>query len=460
MTIRICLLMAAALTADAAPPNFVFILADDQAWNGLSRRMIRNLPESGSDFHRTPNIDRLAREGMTFSHAYAAAPKCEPSRYAITFGMTTTSLNAPDKRTAARLRADSRHSLANALKQANSSYTTATFGKWQLTRSQRELGFDRDDGRITQNRDGESPDPRDPKRMFELARKGNRFMQDSVEDRRPFYLQLWHYAVHGSNQSLPETLDRWQSRPPGRLHRDPTRAAMAEDFDRAVGMTLAKIDELGIRDNTYVIYMSDNGGPTRYLRGGKTNVTEGGLRVPLLVRGPGIEQDTYCNAPVVAYDLLPTVLDFADPGAVPPSRVEGGSWKPMLLSGCESGIDRPVDRMVFFFAEARGREPGPQAAIVRDNYKLLYSWADGQTALFNVGTDPREARDIAVEHQDVAAGLRRELMDHLREGLGEEALAKLQSGDYSAGPLRRARPRLREGRRPERRRPPGWVETR
>ena len=459
MTIRICLLTVAALTAAAAPPNFVFILADDQAWNGLSRRMIRNLPESGSDFHRTPNIDRLGREGMTFSRAYAAAPKCEPSRYAITFGMTTTSLNAADKRTAARLRADSRHSLANALKHANSSYRSATFGKWQLTRSQSELGFDREDGRITQNQDGESPDPRDPKRMFELTEKGNRFMQDSVEDGRPFYLQLWHYAVHGSNQSLPETLERWQARPPGRRHRDP-RAAMAEDFDRAVGMTLAKIEELGIRDNTYVIYMSDNGGPTRYLRGGKTNVTEGGLRVPLLVRGPGIEQGTYCDVPVVAYDLLPTVLDFADPGSSPPSGVEGASWKATLLNGCESRIDRPVDRMVFFFADARGPEPGPQAAIVRADYKLFYTWADGQASLFDVGTDPQEARDILSEHPDLAAELQRDLMGHLREGLGEEALARLGSGEFSTRPGRRARPRTREGRRPERRQRPGRAETR
>ena len=459
MTIRICVLMAAALTAAAAPPNFVFILADDQAWNGLSRRMIRDLPESGSDFHRTPNIDRLAREGTTFSRAYAAAPKCEPSRYAITFGMTTTSLNAPDKRTAARMRAESRHSLANALKHANSSYRTATFGKWQLTRSQRELGFDRDDGRITQNQDGESPDPRDPKRMFELTQKGNRFMQDSVRDGRPFYLQLWHYAVHGSNQSLPETLERWQARPPGRRHRDPTRAAMAEDFDRAVGMTLASIDELGIRDNTYVVYMSDNGGPTRFLRGGKTQVTEGGLRVPLLVRGPGIEQGTYCDVPVVAYDLLPTVLDFAQPEAPPPTGVEGGSWKAVLMNGCESGIDRPVDRMVFFFAEARGREPGPQAAILREDFKLLYSWTEGRAALFDVDADPRETRDIASEHRDLAAGLQRELMDHLREGLGEDALVRLRSGGYSAGPDPRAGPRTRERRRPDRRRRIGRGET-
>ncbi len=397
------------------------------------------------------NIDRLAREGMTFSRAYAAAPKCEPSRYAITFGMTTTSLNAPDKRTAMRLRADSRNSLANALKRANSSYVAATFGKWQHTRPQGELGFDRDDGMITENQDGESPDPRDPKRMFDLTKKGNRFMEDSVARGKPFYLQLWHYAVHGSNQSLPETLERWQARPPGRLHRDPTRAAMAEDFDRAVGLTLERIDQLGIRDMTYVVYMSDNGGPTRYRRGGKTNVTEGGLRVPLVVRGPGVAADARCDIPVVAYDLLPTFLDLAAPGTHPPPRVEGGSWKPLLLTRCAEGVERPLDRMVFFFAEARGREPGPQAAIIAGNFKLLYTWNDTRAVLYDVSTDIRETRDIAAQHPDLAASLQRELMDHLRAGLGEEALARVGTEDADARPARRTRPRDRDSRRSRRR---------
>ena len=451
MIVRFALMAAVALsTAAASPPNFVFILADDQAWNGLSKRMVRNLPESGSDYHQTPNIDRLALEGMAFSRAYAAAPKCEPSRYAITFGMTTASLNAPDKRTAAHLSADSRNSLANALKQANSAYRTATYGKWQLTRTQRELGFDSDDGKITQNQDGESSDPRDPKRMFELTEKGNRFMQDSVDTGHPFYLQLWHYAVHGSNQSLPDTLERWQARTPGRRHRDPTRAAMAEDFDRAVGMTLAKIDELGIRDRTFVVYMSDNGGPTRYLRGGKTNVTEGGLRVPLVVRGPGVAEDAYCHTPVVAYDLLPTILDFASPGTVPPSGIEGGSWKPLLLSGCEQRVERPIDRLVFFFAEARGRDAGPQAAIMAGNFKLLYSWGEDSASLFDVSTDTQETHDVASEYPDLAAGLQRELMDHLAAGLGRDALARVEAGEAGARPRRRDGPQSRENRRPRR----------
>ena len=455
MNVRLPLLMLAALSAAAAgPPNFVFILSDDQAWNGLSRRMIRDLPESGSDYHRTPNIDRIAREGMTLSRAYAAAPKCEPSRYAITFGMTTTSLNAPDKRTAARLRADSGHSLANALKQANSAYRAATFGKWQLTRTQRELGFDRDDGKITENQDGESPDPRDPKRMFELTEKGNRFMEESVASGHPFYLQLWHYAVHGSNQSLPETLERWREQPQGRLHRDPTRAAMAEDFDRAVGMTLAKIDELGVRDSTYVVYMSDNGGPTRYLRGGKTNVTEGGLRVPLLVRGPGVAADTYCDAPVVAYDLLPTVLDLAAPGTRPPSAVEGGSWSRLLQSRCAEGVDRPLDSLVFFFEEARGRDPGPQAAITAGDFKLLYTWSDTKASLYDMSADPRESRDLAAQHPDLAAKLQRELMDHLHAGLGDEAFARVEAGETAPRSARTRRSRDRQDRRPQRRQVP------
>ena len=160
------------------------------------------------------------------------------------------------------MRGEPRNAVADALKSAEPSYATATFGKWQLYKAQGELGFDLDDGRITRNRDGESPDPNDRKRMFELTRKGNRFMESSVANGRPFYPQLWHYAVQGSNQSLPQTLAAWQGRQPGRLHRDPTRGAIAEDFERAVGTTPAKIDEFGIRDSTYVIYMSDKGAPT------------------------------------------------------------------------------------------------------------------------------------------------------------------------------------------------------
>ena len=453
MICRALLLSAAAAlsTLAAAPPNFVFILADDQAWNGLSRRMDRDLPQSGSDFHRTPNIDRIAAEGMTFSRAYAAAPKCEPSRYAIMFGMTTTSLNAPDKRTAARMRGDASHSLVNALKAADPSYVAATFGKWQLVKAQSRLGFDRDDGKITENRDGESPDPADPKRMFELTDKGNLFMEESVASGRPFYLQLWHYAVHGSNQSLPETLAVWQGRQPGRMHRDPTRAAMAEDFDRAVGMTLARIDELGIRDSTYVIYMSDNGGPTRYLRGGKTNVTEGGIRVPMAVRGPGVAADSYCDIPVVAYDLLPTVLDFAAPGTAPPPGVEGGSWGPLLLDGCTEPVERPVERLVFFFEEARGRDPGAQAAIIDGNWKLLYFFNGRKSALYDVGRDPTETRDLAADSPETASGLLSELMGHVRTGLGEQAFARVESGRTAVRPNRRDGPRGRGRRGPQRR---------
>ncbi len=454
MNRRIALFLVAVATAlPAATPNFVFILADDQAWNGLSTRMIADLPESGSDYHRTPHIDRLAREGMTFSRAYAAAPKCEPSRYAIQFGMTTVSLNAPDKRTAVRFKAESSHSLANSLKRANPAYRTATFGKWQLVRTQRELGFDRDDGKITQNQDGESPDPQDPKRMFEITENGNRFMEDSVASERPFYLQLWHYAVHGRNQSLPETLEHWQTKPLGRLHRDPTRAAMAEDFDRAVGATLAKIDQLGIRDRTYVIYMSDNGGPTRYLRGGKTNVTEGGLRVPLLVRGPGIAQNSYCDQPVVSYDLLPTVLDLAHSEAVSPPRVEGGSWKPLLMSRCADGVDRPLEELVFFFAESRGRDAGPQAAIIAGKFKLLYAWPDSRAVLFDLSEDIRESRDVAAQYPDVAVRLERNLMDHLEAGLGTQVLARLASGEAGARSAGKDPRRPRERRLSRRQRP-------
>lgn len=227
---------------------------------------------------------------------------------------------------------------------------------------------------------------------------------------------------------------------------------MAADFDRAVGTTLAKINELGIRDSTYVFYMSDNGGPTRYLRGGKTNVTEGGLRVPLMVRGPGIKADAYCDTPVVAYDLLPTILDLADAGVAPPPRIEGGSWKPLLLSGCAEDVARAKDPMVFFFAEARGRDAGPQAAIMSGKFKLFYSWGQASAAsLYDVSTDIRETRDIAAEHPDLAAELQRQLMDHLRDGLGAATLARIETGEAATTPARRGRARTRPRQGPARR---------
>jgi arylsulfatase A-like enzyme len=207
-------------------------------------------------------------------------------------------------------------------------------------------------------------------------------------------------------------------------------AAMTEDFDTCVGAILKKLEELHIADNTLVIYMSDNGGRTEIMKGGKGNVWEGGLRVPLIVRYPGVKGGTYCNEPVVSYDILPTVLDFAAPGFALPKGVEGGSWKPVLLGGATANVNRPIDRFVFHMATEVDH---PQSAIRKGDLKLIYYWDTKESFLYDVARDLGESRNLATEMPQVAEKLIQELQAHVRAGLGEQAVAALERGEVPQG---------------------------
>ncbi|MEY4485345.1 MAG: Choline-sulfatase, partial [Verrucomicrobiota bacterium] len=298
----------------AASPNFVFILADDQSWNGTSVPMMPGNDFSKSRTFRTPNLEQLASQGMIFSQAYAAHPKCECSRAAILMGRSTTTLNATEKNSR-NWSAPAGDSLANTLKRANPAYRAAHLGKWQWSQTPESMGYDVNDG-ITMNEDGDSQDPNDPKLSFSITRRAAEFMGRQVKEGHPFYLQLSYYAVHQQPQALASTLKKYEGMGGGGGGRGDraVMAAMTEDLDTCVGEIMKQLQKLGIADNTYLVYMSDNGGRTEILKGGKGNLGEGGLRVPLIVRGPGIKGGSYCNEPVVSYDLLPTVLDFATPG--------------------------------------------------------------------------------------------------------------------------------------------------
>lgn len=413
------LFAGAALVRAEAPPNVLFILADDQAWNGTSVRMMPQDAFSASRSFQTPNLERLAAQGMTFSQAYAAHCKCECSRAAIQMGRTTTSLNAPD-RSSRNWSASVSDSLANTLKRANANYRAAHFGKWQWFHTPQSMGYDLSDG-ITTNEDGNSRDPEDPKQSFGITRRAKAFMEAQVKEGRPFYLQLSYYAVHQTPQALASTLKRYA----GRGDR-PVMAAMAEDLDTCVGEVLKKIDDLGIAGNTLVIYSSDNGGRTDVLNGGKGDLGEGGLREPLIVRAPGIKAGTHSAVPVIGYDIMATVLDYAAPGFPLPKGVEGGSWK-ALLAGDASQVVRPIDRFVWHQAVEVAH---PQSAIRRGDYKLLYFWDTQEGLLFDLANDLRETRDLAKQRPDVAARLEAELKAHVRAGLGDAAFAALERGEF------------------------------
>lgn len=448
--INFCLLLLVLLTrfVDVAPgaaPNFVFILVDDQSWSGTSVPMMPGRNFSRSPNFRTPNLERLAAQGVTFSQACAAHCKCECSRAAIQMGRTTTSLNAPD-RSSRNWSAPVTDSLVNTLKRASPNYRAAHLGKWQWSHTPASMGYDLSDG-ITMNDDGDSRDPNDPKQSFGITRRAQAFMDRQVKEGHPFYLQLSYYAVHTEAQALAPTLKKYEGLTGGGAGKDAKKngkggkgggrgdravmAAMTEDLDTCVGTVLKKIEELGIASSTYVIYMSDNGGRTEVLKGGKGNLFEGGLRVPLVVRGPGIPGGVYSNEPVVGYDLLATVLDFAAPGFALPKGVEGGSWKPVLQGGEAGKVRRPIDRFVFHQAVEVDH---PQSAIRKGDFKVLYYWDTKETQLFNLAQDLGEEHDLAKEKPGLAAQLKQELKDHVRAGLGEPAFAVLESGKVVSRP--------------------------
>lgn len=439
LLVAIAAIQCPAASDAAQPPNIVFILADDQAWNGTSVAMMPGKDFSRSRVFRTPTLEKLAAQGMTFSQAYAAHPKCECSRAALLMGRTTTSLNATDKRSF-DWRAPAGDSLPNTLKRAHAAYRAAHFGKWQWPQTPQSMGYDASDG-ITHNEDGDSNDPADPKQSFSLTRRAQEFMAQQVKEGRPFYLQLSYYAVHQRPQALASTLEKYRNMGGGAGGRGDrvVVAAMTEDLDTCVGAVLKKLDELGIAERTLVIYMSDNGGRTEVLSGGKGNLGEGGLRVPLIVRGPGVRAGVPCDEPVVGYDLLATVLDFAAPGFALPKGVEGGSWKPVLRGDAGGKVRRSIDRLVFHQAV---EVEHPQSAIRQGDFKLLYYWDTREARLFNLAQDLGEERDLAKEMPQVAARLSRELKEHVRAGIGEQAVGVLERGevrDGGARPPRRPR---------------------
>ena len=311
--------VAGAEGSDKRRPNFVIFYTDDQGWADTSVRMMKDRADSASDFYQTPNLERLAREGMRFSNAYAPSPTCTASRISIQFGKTTARLKQTTVHDVlAKMRgidcADEL-SMAHVIKAADSRYITAHFGKGMAIRRMEDTGYDITDEEDPGNHGNgnfhgdwlstgnKKPLPADdPKRIFSLTRKANAFIAAQVEAGRPFFLMVSHYAVHVHHAALAETIEKYRAQPRGRVCRDrdyedPASipdsykigswalqyAAMIDNLDSSLGSILETLDRTGIADSTYVIFTSDNGGgfvDNGPLAGGKARMFEGGLRVP------------------------------------------------------------------------------------------------------------------------------------------------------------------------------------
>lgn len=412
-------------------PNFVFILSDDQDWTGLSVQMHDAMPNSKSDFYRTPNLERLAAQGMRFTDAYAPAPVCSPTRYSLQTGKSPAQLHwtkASGVMTAAdgyklvppriiRQIASEETTLGEILQRAG--YGTAHYGKWHLSGGgPGRHGYDEHDGDTSNSDAAPFTDP-NPVDIFGISKRAGEFMEKHLRLKKPFFVQLSHHALHYPQNALKATLEFYQNRPPGRIHRDVQRAAITENLDTGVGMIMKKIDELDIADNTYLIYMSDNGGGgggggkgARPVQGGKGSLWEGGIRVPLIIRGPSVKPDSFCHVPVVGFDLFPTLCELAGVTEALPKGVEGGSFASLLQNAGKGMVKRPREELVFHFPHYQSGD-GPHSAIRLGNDKLIRFYESDTTQLFDLSSDLIEQRDLSQQMPHKAADLSSRLDQYL-----------------------------------------------
>jgi arylsulfatase A-like enzyme len=451
--IALLLTFATGLCA-ATKPNILFILVDDMGWTGTSVQIDPEVPESQSDFYQTPNIEKLAAQGMSFSAAYAPAPMCTPSRAGLLTGKTPAELHMTTPG-AGRSQEYQKLLSANFIRELpaaettiaeilqDEGYATAHFGKWHLGhRSPSEHGFDVHDGSTANGGPGEYTDP-NPKDVFGVTERAIAFIEDQAAEEKPFYLQLSHYAVHTPVEALEQSKAKFEKLPAGERHSDVDYAAMTWDLDASIGMLLRKISELNLTGDTYVVLMSDNGAPGNPrdsqnlpLAGGKGSLYEGGIRVPLIIRGPGIAADSFCAESVTGCDLFPTFCEWA--GIPLPSTTEGASLSP-LLQGSSQDFQRNDDSLLFHYPHyGQGPRQTPQSALIVGHFKLVKNWEDGSVQLFDLETDLSEAHDLSRKLPEKTSELEAQLNARL-----QQLNAQLPSGnpnyDPSAKPTRRQR---------------------
>ena len=401
-------------------PNFIIILADDQGWNGTSVQMMDEEIRSKSDYHQTPNLEALAKRGMRFSSAYASAPVCSPSRYSIQFGQTPARLKM------IRVGMNTNHinhqtalTIPKLLKSIDPNYTAAHFGKWGIDVDPSVLGYDYSDG-ITGNKEGGfsyksskkmqwgNTITEDPKKIFSTTQSAIDFIESQAKSETPFFLQVSHYAVHSDIMAREETLEKYKNKAKGKYQKHEGFAAMTEDLDAGVGLLLDRVKELGLENNTYIIYTSDNGAvpimpPKRFykqgsnfpLSRGKWDAMEGGIRVPFVIAGPTIKAGIESKTPITFSDLLPTIVDLAGNKNLNQTNLDGGSFKDILAKDGKGKVKRFSEGLIFHVPYENGIAlKRAHSAIIIDNFKLIKFHDTNELLLFNVTQDLEEKKNL------------------------------------------------------------------
>jgi arylsulfatase A-like enzyme len=445
---RLCFAGAGLFLAACAPeapppaagverPNIVFILADDLGWTDLS--------SYGSDLYETPHIDALAVDGMRFTDAYAAAHICSPTRASIMTGKTPARLHltnyiAGDKTLKLKPPEWTKYlpleevTIAEALKSAG--YATGHFGKWHLNKDKNyERGRPMDPGSqgfdevVTTHKPKADDDPEaDPHHVQEITDAAVAFIEANKD--RPFFCYVPHNTVHRPVIGRAELVEHYEERlKPDGNHDNPIYAAMVHDLDGSVAQILAKLDELGLADKTLVIFTSDNGGflgdekddatVNTPLRAGKGHSYEGGIRVPTIVRWPGVvTPGTVSAEPISSIDYYPTLLEVVGATGDPAhnAEVEGISLVP-LLKGESATLER--EALFWHYPHYSPQEGFPSGAIRVGDLKLVEFFEDMHVELYDLQKDVGESHDLAGEMPEKAEELKRRLHEW-REAVGAQ----------------------------------------
>lgn len=444
--------------AAAKPANVLLFLVDDLGW--------RDVACYGSEVYETPAIDRLAAEGMRFTDAYVAYPRCLPSRFSLYSGKFPQRAKVPplsDLKT-------EEFSIAEALKQEGG-YATFFAGKWHLSHVPAEQpdgqGFDTNvaggaagaphsylapynkargaGGGKEKPIEGLDDAPEGEFLTERLTRETDQFIRAraAAKDGKPFFAVLAHYGVHTPFEAPEDDVKHFKGKLAGmsfdgpelierdgqtkRHQNNATYAAMVATVDRSLASLLRTLDELKLADDTIVIFTSDNGGLSNRgannkrelatsnlpLRAGKGHLYEGGVRVPFIVRWPGVVKPATTSAAVVALpDIYPTLLAAGGMPLHLEQHVDGVSFLPALRG--ERHERAPI---VWHNTEARPGQTGDRASsAMRDGkWKVLYFYEDQRTELYDLQADIGENHDLAAEMPEKAKELREAMFAHLKK---------------------------------------------
>jgi arylsulfatase A len=424
-------------------PNIIFLLADDLGWADLGCY--------GNTFHETPNLDKLATQGVRFTHAYAACAVCSPTRASIMTGQYPVRLPITDwipgvvfpyaKLQTAKMRYEvplSVELLPEILKK--NGYATFHVGKWHLGETEEfwplKRGFDVNFGGHSKGQPGSyfypyknvTPQADYSVKFLPEGGKEGDYLTDFLTDqalkliekqalkKEPFFLNMSYYQVHTPLQGKPEYVKKYEAKKDnlfgsaaGLTKPNTTYAAMIQSMDESVGRILEKLRQLNLDQNTIVVFTSDNGGLVEVdgnapLREGKGFYYEGGIRTPLLVRYPPLTAtNTQQHQTVCSIDYLPTLLEMSQIRAK--NKIDGLSFA-HILQGKQT---LPKRDLYWHYPHYHTPKRGPTGAILSRQYKLIEFFEDGRLELYNVRNDVSETHNLVLEKPDLAQELHQKL---------------------------------------------------